>query len=509
MLAALALVGILSAQSTPKGQPIGQKGIPPDSFLLESYQLSKELVPFDREILLNYLSLTGARHRLAFTSAWAEENLLLARQLPMIWNRWAVEKNSLVAMSYVKPDRALALIRSMDLPSEGLGFREDIRSDGANTIFDNYWRAHQTKGVARLRDEATYLGHTGQYPYRAIEHIVVNLADTAPKGQGAISSTAQSLVTDAYFFYRRGSEFEVEDDDFVEFLQTLHPILPASLFKQGLDLAVERLLDKDRPHAKQGYLVHIQTENGNAVFRRRQDTLLFHLLPLVREVDPEWAEQIIQRDQTLGQAEGNNGKQIMSEGITTPGDWASPSDLADGLQRTRADAVGQLAQSDPAAARRLAQTIVDPSVRAIALANLAAAVGPSAPREAKEIENNISDSLPGIKDPSDRLKVLSALVKAAAAADDQASLQAVLDRCFALGEELFEEDSITDPTNGTYDTPAYNALSDAVESAAPIAPAMVAGKVHELRSTPLKAYLLYSLADALYAAPTKGEPIHQ
>ena len=507
--AALALVGVLSAQSTPKAQPIRQKRMLPDSFLLESYQLSKELVPFERATLLNYLSLAAAQHHLSCTSAWSEENLQLARQLPMTWTRWAVEKNSLVALSYAKPNRALALIRSMELPSEGIGFREDIRSDGANTIFDNYWRAHQAKGVARLRDEAMYIGQTGQYPYRAIEHIVANLAATGPKGQSAIPATAQTLITDAYFFYRRGSQFEVEDDEFVEFLQNLRPIIASNILKQGLDLAVERLLDKDRPHAKQGYLVRIQTENGSAVFRRRQDTLLFYLLPLVRELDPAWAEQIIQRDEALGQAEGNNGKGIMSEGITIPGDSSAPSDLADGLQRSRASAVGELAQTDPAAARRLAQTIADPSVRVVALANIAAAVGTSEPGQAEEIEKNIGDSIPFIKDEGDRLKALSALVKAAAAAGDTPSLHAALDRCFKLGEELFEEDSDTYPANGTYDTQAYIALSDAVKSSAPIASAMVGGKIHEIRSLPLRAYLLYSIADALYAAPTKSEPIHQ
>lgn len=506
MLAALALAGVLSAQTTPRGQQVRpQKRMMPDSLLLESYQLGKELAPLDRAILLNYLSLAAGRRRLACTSAWAEENLLLAKQLPMTWNRWAVEKNSLVAMSFVKPDRAVALIRSMELPSEVLGFREDLRSDGANTIFGNYWRAHQTKGVTRLRDEATYVGQTGQYPYRAVEHIVVNLADTAKKGQREISATAQSFVTDAYFFYRRGSEFEVEDDEFVEFLQTLHPIIPAALLKQGLELAVERLLDKDRPHVKQGYLRDIQTENGTAVFQRRQDALLFDLLPLIRELDPAWAEQVIQRDPALGQAGGNNGKQVLSEGITIPGDSATASDLASGLQQSRADAVGQLAQTDPTAARRLAQTVVDPYARAIALANFAAAVGPSSPNEAAEIEKNIDDSMPALKDAGQRLNVLAALVKAAAAAGDEASLQVSLDRCLALGEDLFDEDSVADPANGTYNTPAYAALSDAVESAAPISPMIVAGKVHEIRSVPLKAYLLYNLAEVLYSTTNSSE----
>jgi hypothetical protein len=422
----------------------------------------------------------------------------------MDWNRLAVEKNAVVALSYVKPDRAMILLRSMDLPvSDGVGFSEDVRSDGATIIFQNYWRVHRPKGVSELRAAAVYLGETGQYPYTGIRGVVENLAATQP---GQLPEEARSLVLEAYSFYERGSKFQVEDDDFVEFLQTLHPILPTPLLRQGLELAAERLLNKDRPLDKQTYLAHVRTEKGTAAFHSRQEKLLFDLLPLIREVDPDWATEIVRRDPAMEQADGNSGRQIAAEGITIPGDSWSPEVQGYGLQQSRSQEAGELAQTDPEAAMRLAQTIADPSLRTVALANIASAVGPSTPGRAGEIEKAIADAVPGIKDSQDRLLALSAQARAAASAGDLAGFHDLLGRSFTLGEKLFEEYQDAYPGRPTYGAPAYDVLDDLVKSGASFDAAATTSEVEQVRSIALKAYLLQGLAASLYAAQKPETP---
>jgi len=501
---AVPLLGILCASALSESPHVsvqaGKGGGTPGSALAESYQLGRGLVPSERAILLNYLTRTAAEHHLACTASWAEENLRLARQLPMDWNRLAIEKNAVVALSYAKPDRAMTLLRSMDLPvSDGFGFPEDVRSDGATIIFQNYWSAHRPKGLPELRAEAVYLGQTGQYPYRGIRSIVVDLAAVLPKEPGQLPAVARSLVLEAYSFYEHGSKFQIEDDDFVEFLQALHTVLPMPLLKQGLDLAVERLLDTDRPLDKQNYVAHVQTDKGTATFHRRQEKLLFDLLPLVRAVDPDWAAQIVRRNPTLGQADGYSGKELAVEGIIQPGETASSEQQSYGLQQSRAKEAGQLAATDPEAAMRMAQTIADPSLRTVALANIASAVGSSAPSQAGEIEKAIANTLPAIKDSQDRLLALSAQAKAAAAAGDMAGFRDALNRCFTLGEELFEEELDAHPGRPTYTSPSYNALDGLVTSGASFDPTTTASKVDQVGDIALKAYLLQSLARALYA----------
>ena len=520
LLLVFVFLGSLYSQDAPKRRPAsapskqktGRKNeVGPDAVLLESYQLSRGLNPSERAILLNYLSLTAGKHHLACTSSWAQENLLIARQLPMEWNRLAIEKNAVMALSYQNPARAMAMLRSLDLPiADGDSFTEDLRSDGAVTVFQNYWRAHKPKGVSELRSTAAFLGQTGQYPYMAIQDVILDLAASAPKEQKQLPIPAQSLLSDAYSSYERGSKFEIEDDEFVEFLKALKPVLPPNILRQGLELAVDHLLDPDRPHPQQSYLAHVQTEKGSATFQHRQEMLLFELLPLIREIDPNWAVQVIHRDPVLAQAEGNSGKEITAEGVISPGSSGPISEQSPGIQRSRAAAAGELAQTNPDGALQLAQTITDKSLQAVALANISSVIASSSPIRAKDIEKTINDSVSSLKDGENKLEALSALARATASAGDKAAFRKILEKCFALGENLFEEDAGAHPDKPTYASQPYSILSDLIKTTTSPDPASMTMQVEQIRNDDLKAYLLQSLADALYAAPRDPEsPPHE
>jgi hypothetical protein len=359
--------------------------------------------------------------------------------------------------------------------------------------------------VAESRSTAAFLGQTGQSPYTAVQSIVVDLVDADPKEQRQLPIPAQSLVADAYSFFQRGSKFELEDDEFVEFLKTLKPVLPTNLLRQGLEMAVDRLLDKDRPHPQLSYLAHIQTEKGTATFQRRQDMLLFELLPLIREIDPEWAAQVIHRDPALEQAEGNSGKEITSEGVISPGSSEPISEQSPGIQHSRAAAAAELAQTNPEGAVQLAQSITDKSLQAVALANISAVIGSSSPREAKDLEKTINDSVSDLKDGEKKLEALSALARAASSAGDMATFREALGKCFALGEDLFEGNAKAHPDRPTYAAQPYSILSELIKSNTSSDPATMTSLVEQIRNTTLKTYLLQSLAEGLYAAPQNAD----
>jgi hypothetical protein len=500
--AAFLVLGILpvSAQRKSPPAPVSRDAVAmtPESILLESYQLGRNLIPAERAILLNLLARVAAQHHLQCTRAWAEENFRLAQQLPMDWDRLAIEKNSLVALSYTTSRRSMALLRLMDLPvaDDDGSFPEDVRSDSAQIIFSNYWRDSKRRGLPKIREVAVFLGQTGQYPYLAITAIITDLSAGSSRPSGQLPEDARSLLLDAYSSYSRGSKFGVEDAEFVEFLRKVRPILPAPLFRQGLEAAVERLLNGGETNGKTAYLANIYTDKGTATFHRKQEQILFDILPLVREVDPNWANQIVQRDPALAQGGGNSGTVISSEGIFSAGGSEQQSD---GLEQSRAHAAGDLAQTNPGEALRLAQTIVNPALRTVALANIASAVGKSTPGQAIEIEKTIGDTMPLINDSEDRLLASAALARTAAAGGDRATFLANVDKCFTLGEELFDEDLIAHPGRPTYDAPAYYVLQEVVQSGASVDPITIASKVHQLRSTPLEAFLLDDLATKLYA----------
>jgi len=512
-LAAFLVLGMVPLVAQRKSPPVPASGATtPESLLLESYQVGRNLIPAERAILLNLQVRVAAQHHLQSTHVWAQENFRLAQQLPMDWDRLAIEKNSLTALSYVNSRRAMELLRLMDLPvaDDDGSFPEDIRSDSAEIIFGNYWRDTKHRGLPKIRTVAAFLGQTGQYPYLAIAPIITDISAGSSRPSEQLPENARSLLLDAYSSYSRGSKFGIEDAEFVEFLRKVHPILPTPLFRQGLEAAVERLLNGDATNRTIAYVANIYTDKGVATFHRKQQQILFDILPLVREVDPNWANQIVQQDPALGQGGGNSGKVVSSEGVFSADGSEQQSD---GLEQSRAQAAGDLAQTNPGEALRLAQTITNPALRTVALANIANIVGKTTPGQAVDIEKAIGDTMPLIKDSEDRLQASAALARTAAAAGDTATFLAKVDKCFTLGEELFDEDLIAHPGRPTYDAPAYYVLRDLVQSGASIDPVTITSKVHQLRSFPLEAFLLEELAKELFdhqkppdnTKPLKGE----
>ncbi len=471
--------------------------VTPESVLVESYQVGLELIPSERAILLSFLSRLAAEYHLKYARPWAEENFRLAQQLPMTWNRVAIEKNAVVALSYGDPRRAINLLRIVDLPvADAAGsFPEDVRADSAKIIFANYWLFAKHAGLANIRSTASYLGQTGQYPYRAVTKIVTDVA-ISKKQPHQLSDDARTLILDAYASYGRGSKFESEDAEFVEFLQALRSILPPPLFRQGLELAVERLLKGASTTSTMSYVANVHTDKGTATFRSVEDKLLFDLLPTIREVDPAWAKQIVQRDPALAQINGDAGRVASSEGVFSTAGSADQQDY--GLQQSRAYAAGDLAKSNPREALEMAQTISNPALRTVALANIANVIGKSDPGQALDIEKNIGGTIPAIRDSQDRLLASASLARTAASARDMTTFRANVEKCFVLGEELFEEDLIAHPGRPTYDAPAYHVLNDLVNYSVPVDPSIVTAAVDGIQNNALKAFLLQDLAAGLY-----------
>ena len=488
----LSIIGTLLASDAPRSNRADAA-----SLLLDSYRAGKDLAPSERAILLTFLCKTASEHNLSYTTEWAQEALRIAVQLPPDWNRLAIQKNALAALSYANPERAMALLRSMDLPVEldnGV-FPEDLRSDAARTIFQNYWLQKKPLGLDEVRSTAAYLGQTGQYPYMAVGSILTDLISHQKKANPEIPGSARSILFDAYASYQRGSRFRSEDEEFVEFLESLRAFLPPALLKSGVEIAVERLTLQKDP-AEYHYISRVQTQKGTATFHSRTDELLFELLPLVRQVDAALADKLLERDQALKQAGAAGGTVVASEGAMIVGSSASPEKQELALQSSRAQEVREIASDHPEQALALSQTISDPVLRAAAMADVAQ----SRPTQAGEIRSAIAKIVPAMHTGEERLRVLSALAEASWAAGDIAGFHDALAKAFSLGEELFEEDMDAHPGQATYVVESYGTLAELVKTGARVDPTTITAMVHQVDNIQLEAFLLAQLADALYSS---------
>jgi hypothetical protein len=504
LVVSLSTVGTLLA-----GEASRTSGEEASAALVESYRVGKDLVPSERAILLTFLCRTASQHKLSFTTDWAQEALHIASQLPPDWNRLAVQKNALVALSYTNPDRAMSLLRSLDLPIEienGV-FPEDVRSDAARTIFKNYWLQKKPLGLDELRSTAAYLGQTGQYPYAAVGFILTDVVSNQKIAKPEIPGTASSMLLDAYSSYQRGSKFRNEDYEFVNFLEALRGVLPSASLKHGVDIAVERLTSQKEP-AEYQYVSRMQTQKGTATFHTLADELLFEMLPLVREVDPELADKLLQSNQALKQVGAAGNSVLSSEGAIIVGGNASPEDQERALQMSRAQEVREMASDHPEQALALSQTITDPVSRAAAMA----AVAEARPPQAREIQTTIAKIVPTIHEGEERLHVLSSLAEASWTAGDIAGFQDALANAFSLGQELFQEDMAAHPVQPTYGVESYNTLADLIKTSARGDRTTTAAMVNEVDDVQLKAFLLAQLADVLYSldpGPAKPSVTHE
>ncbi len=458
----LSIIGSLLAGEAPRIHEADAA-----SLLVESYRLGKDLAPSERAILLTFLCRSASQHNLSYTTEWAQEGLRIASQLPPDWNRLAIQKNALVALSYANPDHAMASLRSMDLPvelSNGV-FPEDLRSDAAISIFKNYWFQKKPLGLDEVRSTAAYLGQTGQYPYAAVGFILNDVISHQKTAHSELPGIASSLLLDAYASYQRGSKFRNEDEEFVDFLQSLQTLLPPALLKSGVEIAVERLTLQKEPTEHQ-YISRIQTQKGATTFHSRADALLFELLPLVREVDAALADKLVESHQALMQAGAAGSTVVASEGAMIVGSSVSPEEQEHALQRSRAQEVREIASNHPEQALALSQTITDPALRSAAMADVAE----SRPTQAGEIQSAIAKIVPTMHTGEERLRVLSALAQASWAAGDIEGFHNALGKSFALGEELFEEDMDAHPGQATYGVEAYGTLADLVKTGARVDP---------------------------------------
>ena len=398
----------------------------------------------------------------------------------------------------------MALLRSMDLPIEGGNgvFPEDLRSDAALTIFKNYWLEKKPRGLDEVRSIAAYLGQTGQYPYMAVGFILNDVISHQKTAHSELPGGASSILLDAYASYQRGSKFRSEDEEFVDFLESLQMLLPPALLKSGVEIAVERLTLQKDP-AEYQYISRVQTQKGTATFHSRADELLFELLPLVRQVDAALADKLLESNQALKQAGAAGGTVVASEGAMIIGSSASPEKEELALQGSRAQEVREIASDHPEQAFALSQTITDPALRSTAMAGVA----DSKPAQAGEIRSAIAKIVPTMHEGQERLVVLSALVEASWAAGDAAGFRDALSNAFSLGQKLFEEDMDAHPGQATYGVEAFETLADLVKTGARVDPATTTAMVHQIDDVQLKAFLLAQLADVLYSsAPELAKP---
>lgn len=466
-----------------------------EHLLEEAYLLGKEVPVEDRVWLLVELTMPSAKWHPALERPWAEEQFRLAEQISG-YNRLATRKNAATAMSWIDAQRAFEMLEQCEAPAASDYGVEDIRGVAARRIFKRYWDATGIAGLGKLRRAADHLGETGQYPYGAMTPVIEEVSR-----QNAVEGMA--LISDALAFYRRGSPFQMADEDFVAFLRKTGDMMPAGMRREALEAIVKNLTGDSAGKDEQNWRVRIYTSSGVAEFHARNAGLLFEVLPMIREVDADWARRLVEQNHDLAQAEAARGKILNREAVVTykdPDGAASPADLAAreqwGLEMSRIGQIQEIAAKDPNQALTLAMSIGDPGRQAMGMAYAAAGFR-NQPEQARQMLNQSGQTMSSLKSKAEKLEIQVAIAQSAASLGDFALAREIVEKGLDLGEQVYGDSRKEHPDRPAYSWDGLDDMQKLAEVGARIDPVHVVGRIHAIEDSLLQAYLLVSVSRGL------------
>jgi hypothetical protein len=482
--------------SVPQTETETSQYVSSERLLQRGYLLSKELPSEERVWLLTELIMPSAKWHPGLTRSWTEEVFRMALQLSPGYDRVVTQKNAATAMGWIDIHRALQMLNQCEAPSATDSDAEDVRDVAARTIFRRYWQTAGMSGVAKIQRTANHLGETGEYPYSAMVPVIQGVSEKdAAKGS--------ALIGEAVNFYERGSRFTMTNYAFIDFLKKVKPLMPLSARRQALEALVKALTSDSGEKDDRQWRIRVYTDKGVADFHTQNAQLLFDILPMIREVDPEWAQRLVEQHQELAQADAARGKVLNSEGgmvVKNPDNPPSAAEVAAKeqslLELGRLDQIQEIAARDPNQALTLATSIGDPARHAMGMAYAAAGFGDH-PDQALQMLTQSQQSLAAMKKSGEKLDTYVAIAESAASLHDLALARDAVEKGLDLGEQAYEESKKEHPEWHVYQWDGQDAMQKLTEIGIRLDPIHVIGRVQAIRDHTLQGYMLVSAARAL------------
>ncbi len=469
--------------------------------LEESYQLSTGFSQRERLYYLTRLARISVDYAPAQkVEQWCMDLFTLAHHQPVGWDRVATEKNALVPLSRINPNKAMQLLPQVEEPQPTINgtFPEDLRAVAAEDIFQNYWRAVGPHGLSAIESEARHIGVTGEYPYHAMAQVILELTKT----QNTDHTEADHIFTDALKFYRgQSSKFLDRDEEFLSLLRSVGSSISSALLLEALHVFVDRITAPTAEREAETLRIQILAPGGVFEFNDRSKADLFVIFPMIRENDPVWAARLARQDPELLKA-----REIMSISYTfaTPG-HPTPEQLllvrTDMLEKSILTKVKELQGTDPKAALALAQRLTDPNVRLSGLSAIVPGMMKTDPAKAKSIYAQQLKELSLVKNVPQRLSALVAVAQAAHYVGDDSSCIQLSAEALDIGTKLFETNRSQIPDQSVTRLSGFQDLAQLGRFGGGHDLRWMVERVRQVQDIELKAYLLMYVAEGMADGP--------
>jgi hypothetical protein len=462
--------------------------------LIRASAISKQLSDSERAYLLAKLAQASTKTMKEQSKAWADEVFQLSAGLPADAQRSQNEMTAMMAIAENDSGHGLELLTRMEAPaprSDGQP-APDMRSMTATMLFQKIWQKRGAEAIDSLQAAARQLGETGNYPYMAMASIIrqVGRKDT---------DKAQTLTNDALAYFSRRARGDQSAQQMAMFLRANREYIPQPMMKDILTQLVADALDT-KNDTKTGAVAVFSNSRGTATMSGAANLLLFQLLPMIRDIDPDWAKKMeaqsseLQASANLVQGSNAGGSERMGMFIGGPNGGGPPANMMEEMKSIEVD---ELANQNPKQALKVADEIHDPVIRAATTARLAGDLSTSDPDRAAELLKNAREALAASKEPADKLRILVGLAQAQKAMKDKDGFGKTLDQAYVMGEELFRKSFDKSPDSAINSRPGIDQLTRLTIAGVRLDSTAILTHLDNLRSPLLQAILLVAAARGL------------
>jgi hypothetical protein len=467
------------------------------SLLEEAEHISRSFVPDDHAELLLEAAQSAVPISAPKAETWALQLFTFSKSSlePGGHYRVAMEKNALTVLARIDPVRSAKMFRRQDIPTVKESPGEDPRSTSVvDVLFPALYKKKGRAALPKIKELANWLGSTGEYPYPAIASLIIELdksdkQEVAPLFSGAIS------------YLPRDPGFLNTNRNFTNMVLKVRKAVPQPLLRQAITedvAAITRTENSKKDSAR--YVV--TSVAGTQTFDSEGPVLIYRLLPVVEQMDPDWAARLKTDFGLAGIATPALDQPLTVSGaITPPGQEqsASNAELQAALNQSRLMRAQQLSANDPKAAVQLAQQITDPELRSVALVSAAPAYEKLDAGQADAWVSGAKEQLNSMPAGVNKLRLMIALIKVNIANDDEENAKQQTGRAYDLGEEIFEEDLRANPGKFSGMAEGFDELVDltSVGARQPWLSGNTLDHVRQVRNDVLRARLLVEQAKGM------------
>lgn len=419
--------------------------------ILQAEDVSRNFSPEERADLLLDILDTPAGSSVENGKKWSLELFAISKnELSPGPYRAAIQKNALIDLTKVDVSEAVRLFRAQDTPEMWTqeGRVEDYRAWVARALFPKLWQKSAMSSVRKIKEFADWMGSTGEYPYVAMISIVRAVAQTD-------QAKAEGLVSDAISYHEANPKFLNKDREFTAFITGIADQVRPSLLAKAIQAELDAL-DAEKKNAdsdQMKFTIQVKNSQGTVQFSQEAEYIVYRLLPLISQLDPEWAKETKDKYEVLkyvpAQSVGAAASRVTGVAFSSE---TSPSDpqVSAAMDDHRLFQVMQLADSDPAQAAEIAGVIQDPGRRAIAHVTLISAYRRIDSEKAASWGDEASRELDHVPTGKVKLRLMAALATSALSQGKRDRAMALFGKAFDLGELLFEEDLKENPGKMAY-----------------------------------------------------------